>query len=425
MNLPEEATRIVFEHLLAADIAEAHNARFVCRAWAADLRPLIFRDLKLIFSQQRRLLNEDTFRCLREDTSIANLVRCVEVLDWHDSGLLPPDWPEIDTWVVTGQPLRSHSANDSTEAQVRAFETLLPKLSLRRFCWKARPRMPVWLLSGLQHSGASLDIALRIDHTLEPPSTCVPLIPAMESMLSLGNLRSMTCLTSLAVALTATELQLFDELQAVVRSCPRLEELTIYAITQTTEAIRRNFRPASWPWQHPLAPTTTKSAQFRNLRLLNICVCHCGAAVVSQFMDWSHLRSLSITCPSFLVLLNAQLGGLRSLSLQVEKPRSGGMCRRQEVCEEVKACLLDYKELEVLRVRNMSTVIDAETLYAIGRKLRNLEIHGDEHYFVKNKRHSISPIQIDAIQQQCPLLISLSIDVECGTAWVRYTCSIS
>jgi hypothetical protein len=89
----------------------------------------------------------------------------------------------------------------------------------------------MWLLKDLQHSGASLEIALRVDHTLQPPTSRIPLIPAMESMLSLRNLRLTTCLTSLAVVLAATELQLFDELQAVVRSCPRLEDLTVYAIT--------------------------------------------------------------------------------------------------------------------------------------------------------------------------------------------------
>jgi hypothetical protein len=55
---------------------------------------------------------------------MANLVRCIEVLDWHGSGLLPPDWSEIETWVVTGQPLSTHLASDSTESQVRAFQTL-------------------------------------------------------------------------------------------------------------------------------------------------------------------------------------------------------------------------------------------------------------------------------------------------------------
>ena len=415
---------IVFERLLATDVAEARNARFVCRAWAAGLKPLIFRNLQLIFSKQRRSFNEATFRCLREDTSIAELVRCVEVLDWYGSGLLPPDWPEVDTWVATGQPLSAHSDGDSTESQVRTFQTLLPKFSLRRFCWKARPRIPIWLLKDLQHSGATLEIALRVDHTLQPPTSRVPLIPAMESILSLRNLRSTTCLISLAVALAATELQLFDELQAVVRSCPRLEDLTVYAITQTTTSIRERFRTASWPWRHPIAPNATESAQFRNLQLLNICVCHCEPVVVSRFINWSRLRSLSITCPSFLVLLNAQLGGLRSLSLQVENHRSNGECRRQQVCGEVKACLLNYKELEVFRVQNMSTLIDSEVLCALGCKLKNLDIHEDEYYYIKNDRQSISCTQIDAIHQHCPLLTSLSIDVECGMEWVRYTCYI-
>jgi hypothetical protein len=125
---------IIFEYVIANNIAEARNARFVCRLWAAGLKPLIFRNLKLIFSEQRRLLNDETFRCLREDTSMANLVRCIEVLDWYGSGLLPPDWPETETWVVTGQPLSTHLASGSTESQVRAFQTLLPRLPLRRFC---------------------------------------------------------------------------------------------------------------------------------------------------------------------------------------------------------------------------------------------------------------------------------------------------
>jgi hypothetical protein len=236
---------MVFEYLLAIDIEEARNARFVCRVWAVGLKPLIFRNLKLIFSEQRRLLNEETFRCLYADASMANLVRCIEVLDWHGSGLLPPDWPEIETWFVTGQPLSTHLASDSTESQVRAFQILLPRLSLRMFCWKARSRIPMWLLKDLQHSGASPEIALRVDHTLQPPTSRVPLIPAMESMLSLRNLGSRTCLASLAVALAATELQLFDELQAVVRSCPRLEDLTVYAITQTTTSPRERYMTVS------------------------------------------------------------------------------------------------------------------------------------------------------------------------------------
>ena len=279
----------------------------------------------------------------------------------------------------------------------------------------------MWLLKDLQHSGASLEIALRVDHTSQPPTSRVALIPAMESMLSLRNLRSTTCLTSLAVALAATELHLFDELQSVVRSCPRLEDLTVYAITQTTITPRERYRTVSWPWRYPVAPNATDQAQFRDIQLLNICVCHIEPLVVSRFMDMSHLRSLSVTCPSFLVLLNAQLGGLRYLSLQVENRRSSGECRRQQVCEEVKACLLDYTELEEFRVQNMSPLIDAETLCALGRKLKSLDIHEDEYYYIKNDRQSISSIQIDAIHQHCPLLTSLSIDVECGMEWVSYT----
>jgi hypothetical protein len=179
----------------------------------------------------------------------------------------------------------------------------------------------------------------------------------------------------------------------------------------------------SWPWRHPVAANATEHAQFRDLQLLNICVCHMEPLVVSQFMDWSHLRGLSLSCPSFLVLLNTWLGRLRYLSLQVENRRSSWECRRQQVCEEVKvkACLLDYTELEEFRVQNMSTLIDAETLCALSRKLKSLDIHEDEYYYIKNDRQSISSIQIDAIHQQCPLLNSLSIDVECGMEWVSYT----
>jgi hypothetical protein len=69
----------------------------------------------------------------------------------------------------------------------------------------------------------------------------------------------------------------------------------------------------------------------------------------------------------------------------------------------------------------MSTLIDAETLCTFGLKLKSLDIHEDEYYHVKNDRQSISFIQIDAIHQHCPLLTSLSIDVECGMEWVSYT----
>lgn len=242
MRLPNDVMLHVLECTFASNSREAREICFVCRAWAALLRPLIFRHLKFTFSVQKDDLNRATCERLRQDTSTAGLVQHLSVLDWHDSGLLPPKFSDIDEWVKTGRPAAASAVAISSTAQVKLLRGLLPVLSLRTFCWQAQPRIPAWLLSALQGTqpGCSLEITLRIGSGVGGQTSIGPLVPAMESVPSLYTLRSMTCLRSLGVALAATEPRLFSELLNVVAGCPRLQELAIYAITETSETRRRS-----------------------------------------------------------------------------------------------------------------------------------------------------------------------------------------
>jgi hypothetical protein len=427
MELPTEVTRTILQFVFAHDVVQARKVRLVCGRWEALLKPIIFRKLKLIFSVPRDELNRATFDRLGKDVSISSLVHCVEVLEWSESGLLPPNSPEIDHWVQMGRSREHVSSPSSTETQLRHLQALMPILPLRDFYWEAQPRMPAWFLSSLrQHlPGCSLRIASRFDYvTGKTLGSKEPTIPAMESIISLSLLKSMSTLKWLDVALAGNEPSLFHELQGVVQTCPRLECLTVYAIAQTCESMNRQDEVSSWPWKASAMPSTFLCPQVKRLSLQNFCICHDRDGSWESFAPWSLLQSLSLTCPSFFIRLGSKLENLALFHLNLDNRRQSSNCLRQLLSEPVKASLLNLKSLESLTINNISVIMDNKVLENIGARLKSLQLHEDEDYSIRNGRHAITHSQIRAIGEHCPMLTNLAVDVEHDLNWVRAKSSL-
>jgi hypothetical protein len=104
--LPGDILQIVFGDVFNDSPQHARIDRLVCRAWDAWLRPVVFQTLHVSFSRRRNALNTAMFQRLRtKDTAISSLIRCVEVSEWHDSGLCPVNITDLEPpvdWLHTG-----------------------------------------------------------------------------------------------------------------------------------------------------------------------------------------------------------------------------------------------------------------------------------------------------------------------------------
>jgi hypothetical protein len=148
-RLPGDVLQIVFGDVFNDSPQHARIDRLVCRAWDAWLKPIVFRTLDVIFSRRRNVLNTAMFQRLRtKDTAISSLIRCVEISEWHDSGLCPVNITDLEQpvdWLHTGLlPSKTRMAEaidlsnqpivegDGLE-QVKEFSELLAVLSLHQF----------------------------------------------------------------------------------------------------------------------------------------------------------------------------------------------------------------------------------------------------------------------------------------------------
>jgi hypothetical protein len=148
-RLPEDVLQIVFGDVFNDSPQHARIGRLVCRAWDAWLRPVVFRTLHVSFSRRRNASNTAMFQHLRtKDTAISSPIRCVEISEWHDSGLCPVDPTDLEPpvdWLHTGLlPSKTRMAESIDLSnqpivegggleQVREFSELLAVLSLRQF----------------------------------------------------------------------------------------------------------------------------------------------------------------------------------------------------------------------------------------------------------------------------------------------------
>lgn len=126
-------------------------------------------------------------------------------------------------------------------------------------------------------------------------------------------------------------------------------------------------------------------------------------------MDWTQLRHLGLHDPEpeFLLRFYGCLPGLRSFQF-IRDPETKF---KEQLREAVIHFVSGLHKLEDLRLSGVGGQIPFETIIQHGSTLRALEIHEIESSEPEVQRQILTPDQLVILNENCPLLSNLSVDL--------------
>lgn len=130
-------------------------------------------------------------------------------------------------------------------------------------------------------------------------------------------------------------------------------------------------------------------------------------------MDWSHLKSLELTDVKFETFMNQMDGELPSLKHLQLVPAAYGT---KPLANETSHFMTNLAPFESLSLYLMTDHLNlTDILIRHGDSLRSLELREWEPEW--QLRPVLSPYQLRKINQQCPSLTNLSIDINRNGTW--------
>ncbi len=126
-------------------------------------------------------------------------------------------------------------------------------------------------------------------------------------------------------------------------------------------------------------------------------------------MDWTQLKHLGLhePEPEFLLRFYGCLPGLRSFQIS----RNPFIEFKEQLREAVIYFISGLHKLEDLRLSGVGGQIPLETIIQHGSTLRTLKIHEIESSEPEVQRQVLTLDQLEILNQSCPLLTNLSVDL--------------
>ncbi|KAF1985624.1 hypothetical protein K402DRAFT_394604 [Aulographum hederae CBS 113979] len=397
----------------------------VCRRWHVFAQRVIDRVLHLVISPTRYELNGRTFLRLRNDLEFRRRVREIQVLEWYASGTLPFMPPtELSTGPSEPELRQGEGTQSKSQSweQIRLLVDILSRLSLSKFKWAAKPRLPreiIQVLSACQLT-CETEITLRLDNDMPNGNYLVP-FTAMDRHWTITSYTWLPNLVHLGLIINANDHYTTSKLGEVLSQTPKLKRLEVYFAARDLPrwlylripSIRELI--ARYPWRDE----DITLSRLSRLRLSNVCVCQSDQAEWLSIIPWHNIHTLSVSCPQFLQALQGQLPQLQSLHMQ---PHAG---RDRDGCLSWHSLSLDniLPAGETLHSLDLTSCIDYSTeadydrkgkelLGCLGPNIRTLRVHEWRgNRWSTQRRRVFSIDEIIELGDSCPFMSELALDV--------------
>jgi len=232
---------------------------------------------------------------------------------------------------------------------------------------------------------------------------CVEIFATPGMYVTLSEMRSNTCLTSLAVTVGGAMFQAFTELQLTVYSCPSLRTLSV-TIGPTGQAPEES--PMKW-MDYSDQPLT-----LHTLKLDGFCPKATNGSALAMVTKVSALRHLSII--NVFHVPNLDCENLRSLRVVPVETDFDVPQEMTWMTQFLHSC----KFLRVLDVTGFTKCFDPPLLEHLGKTLKCLRLHQYESRSGLQRRPILSSDAISTLGITCPHLDFLGLDIAYQQQWV-------